>query len=64
MRPGFAWAMRSRPSQNATAKPTRYMIPYQRIAIGPSETATGSKFGCTSMKGCGALSSKMQAKRN
>ncbi len=45
MRPGFARAMRSRPSQNATAKPTRYMIPYQRIAIGPSEIATGSKFG-------------------
>src|SRR6267143_1786940 len=40
------------------------MIPYQRIATGPSEIAIGSKFGWTSMGGRGALSSKMQSKRN
>src|SRR6266571_8366043 len=60
MRPVFTRAMRSRPSQNAIPNPTRYMSPYQRMAIGPSWIATGSKFGWTSTAGgCGDLFSKM-----
>src|SRR6266581_180464 len=65
MRPVFARARRSRPSQNAIPNPTRYMSPYQRMAIGPSWIATGSKFGWTSTAGRMRRSfSKMSPKRN
>ena len=43
--PGFF--ARYLPSINPVRNPARYIKPYQWIEIGPIETATGSKFGCT-----------------
>src|SRR5262245_17559726 len=43
--------MRSRPSRTPATKPTRYISPYQRTAIGPSGIATGSNWGWTNIGG-------------
>ena len=41
--------MRRRPNHQTSAKPIRYMSPYQRTASGPMEIAIGSKFGWISI---------------